>query len=331
MIGTEFIKGQGLGNQLFCYISSRCIAEDLGYEFGIAGADNLGINIHSNQGMNFFEFDSHTVIHNKEEYTLKKEKDVRHYTSKSCHDYRNGCYVAGFDASIYHIHDNTLIYGNLQDEHYFKHYKDKIKEWLKVKPEYDSLEYTRDNLCIINMRGGEYVSSQELYLKRHYWKNAISNMKKVREDMEFMIITEDIDAANRILPEIPAHHFDVGKDYATIKNAKYLILSNSSFAFFPAFTSDTVEMIIAPKYWARHNISNGYWSSEQNIYCGWTYQDKKGKLFTDEQCRNELSVYKNQKKAFPNTNAGKSKLIIKFLHSRDQIIYYMNKIQAKLT
>jgi hypothetical protein len=32
MVGTEFIKGQGLGNQLFCYVSARCIARDLGYE-----------------------------------------------------------------------------------------------------------------------------------------------------------------------------------------------------------------------------------------------------------------------------------------------------------
>ena len=87
--------------------------------------------------------------------------------------------------------------------------------------------------------------------------------------MEFMIVTDDVHAAERILPGIPAYHFTLDKDYTTIKNASYVILSNSSFAFFPVYTSDTVKALIAPKYWARHNVSNGYWASEQNIYDGW--------------------------------------------------------------
>ena len=50
MIGTEFIKGQGLGNQLFSYVSARCIARDLGYGFGTAGQEQLAVNIHSKKG-----------------------------------------------------------------------------------------------------------------------------------------------------------------------------------------------------------------------------------------------------------------------------------------
>ncbi len=69
------------------------------------------------------------------------------------------------------IHSRTiaLIYGNMQDEGYFLKYMDEIKNWLKVKPEYDSHEFTRDNLCIINVRGGEYTGSPELFLDRKYW------------------------------------------------------------------------------------------------------------------------------------------------------------------
>ena len=35
MIVTEIYNGQGLGNQLFCYITTRSIALENGYEFGI--------------------------------------------------------------------------------------------------------------------------------------------------------------------------------------------------------------------------------------------------------------------------------------------------------
>ena len=55
MIGTEFIKGQGLGNQLFCYVTARAIAEENGYGIGCAGLDKLAVNIHSDKGMYFMD------------------------------------------------------------------------------------------------------------------------------------------------------------------------------------------------------------------------------------------------------------------------------------
>ena len=51
MIGTEFIKGQGLGNQLFCYVTARAIAEENGYEFGTAGQERFAVNIHSDKDL----------------------------------------------------------------------------------------------------------------------------------------------------------------------------------------------------------------------------------------------------------------------------------------
>jgi len=35
MLVTELWNGQGLGNQLHCYVATRCIAGILGYDFGI--------------------------------------------------------------------------------------------------------------------------------------------------------------------------------------------------------------------------------------------------------------------------------------------------------
>ena len=46
-------------------------------------------------------------------------------------------------------------------------------------------------------------------------------LKKINPDMEFMIITNDVKEASKILPGIPAYNFDLAKDYSIIKNAKY--------------------------------------------------------------------------------------------------------------
>ena len=294
MVGTEFLKGQGLGNQLFCYVTARAVAEENGYAFGTAGQERLAVNVHSSAGMYFMDMDlGHAITdHEKKDFSAYEEAEVRLYMGNSAHDIKHGCYVAGADEALRRVADNTLLYGNMQDESYFYHVRDKLKDWLKVKPEYESYEYSRENLCVINMQGGEYADSPELYLRKKYWLDGIKRMKKIRSDMEFMIVTDDVGEAQKMLPDIPAYHFSIDKDYVTLKNAHYLLLSNSSFAFFPAYTSETVKLVIAPKYWARHNVSDGYWASEQNIYERFQYMDRKGRLFTAEECRRELAHYK---------------------------------------
>ncbi len=294
MIGTEFIDGQGLGNQLFCYVTARAVALERGCEFGTAGQERFAVNIHSDRGMYFMDMDLGHAITKEEKKNFRIYHDVeeRLYIGNSAHDLTHGCYVAGADPGIHQVEDNTLIYGNMQDESYFIKYLPQVREWLKVKPAYDSYEYSRENLCIINMRGGEYTGSPELLIGRRYWINGMKEMKRIRPDMEFLIVTDDVKTANKILPGIEAHHFDIAKDYVTIKNAHYLLLSNSSFACLPAHTSETLQFAIAPKYWARHNVSDGYWASEQNIYSLFHYMDRKGRLFTAKECREELARYK---------------------------------------
>lgn len=305
MVGTEFINGQGLGNQLFCYVTARVVAEENGYEFGTAGQERFAVNIHSDRGMYFMDIDLGYAISQEEKknYKIYQDAETRLFVGNSKHDMEHGCYIAGAEEKIHFVEDNTLIYGNMQAESYFIKYLPQIKQWLKVKPEYDSYEYSRENLCIINMRGGEYTGSPELFIDKKYWINGIKEMKKIRQDMEFMIITDDEEAAKKMLPGIPAHHFDIGKDYVTIKNAHYLLLSNSSFACLPAHTSDTVKFVIAPKYWARHNVSDGYWASEQNIYSLFHYMDRKGRMFTAEECKKELYGYKMNSSKYARRNS----------------------------
>lgn len=298
MIGTEFLKGQGLGNQLFCYVTARCIALERGCAFGTAGQEQLAVNIHSKKGMYFMDMDLGEKIGEDgvPKGSLKRydEKELRFFQGTSRHDMEHGCYVAGEDPALHGLPDDTLIYGNMQDEGYFGKYREQIREWLKVRPEYDSHEFTRDNLCIINYRGGEYTGHPELYLDRSYWMNGMKNMRKIRPDMEFIIVTDDPEAARKLLPGLPVYHSDLDRDYVMIKNARYLLLSNSTFAFFPAYTSETLRAAIAPKYWARHNVSDGYWASEQNIYSIFQYQDRKGRLFSPEECRKELAAYREK-------------------------------------
>jgi hypothetical protein len=289
MLATEILNGQGIGNQLFCYVTTRSIAHDRGFEFGIKDTGWSGDKRYNQNGFYWFNLDMGSTVPDGLEVYI--EKDVRIFLPTCAHDMTHGCYISKYDENLINISDNTMILGNMQDQKYFIHNKHLVKEWLKVKEEYDTYEYTDDNVCVLNFRGGEYVGFDELYLTRKYWIDAMNNMTKINPNMQFVVITDDIKASQDMLPEIPAYHFSVDKDYAIIKNAKHVILSNSTFPFFAVFTSDTIENIIAPKYWARHNVSDGYWGSGQNLYSGWNYQDREGNLQTYDECLKEFEEY----------------------------------------
>lgn len=329
MIGTELLAGQGLGNQLFCYVTTRCIAMDNGLPFSIMGSETVANNMHSNCGMYFMELD-YGLPSTKEDYQkIYYEKEDRVFIGNSDHDLIHGCYVTGVDEKLLHPEDGTLLYGNMQAEEYYYAHREEICKWLKVKEEYDCMEYSSDNLCILHLRCSDYLNCPELYLRKKYWLDGMKNMKKINPEMKFMIITNDVKEAEKILPGIPAYNFDLAKDYSIIKNAKYLLLSNSSFAYFPAFTSNTVKYILAPKYWARHNVSDGYWASEQNIYKGWHYQDRQGKVFSYEECLEELKLYKKTSALYRRLNQKPDGLELKIegLKSKCKYkIYYLLRL-----
>ena len=298
MIGLEFQYGQGIGNQLLCYVALRCTALDLGYHFGTFGRENLGDRRFNKEGLYFMDLDLGRECTRSDFEIVYKEKSTRVFLNTCEHDMTYGCDISLADADLRQISDGTLLYGNLQSEVYFKNHEAELKEWLKVKPEFDTHEFSRDDLCVINVRGGEYVNHAELFLNRDYWTHGMENMRRLNPQMKFIIVTEDVEAARRILPGVPCYHFGIAKDYAILKNAQYLLLSNSSFAILPAIASETVRNVIAPKYWARHNVSNGYWATGQNIYRGFQYQDRKGQLFESEECKAEFEKYKKLSKIY---------------------------------
>lgn len=290
MIVTEIYNGQGLGNQLFCYITTRSIALENGYEFGI-------MNPHKFKCLDFLDLDfgKEVVGGSGPEGgppTQLPDGILNYYYEKQLNDSRFNCNITEIDEYLLNIPDNTKIDGILQSEDYFIKRKSEIKNWLKVKPDSDCYEFSNENICVINLRGGEYRAVSDLYLTENYWSKAVDNMLKINPNFRFVVITDDVNAGKQMFPNYEVYHFNVGKDYSIIKNAHYLILSNSSFSFFPTWTSETVKYVIAPKYWARHNISDGFWSCGYNIYRDWNWMDRDGKIYSYDECISEKNKYK---------------------------------------
>lgn len=250
MIAGIFHEGSGLGNQLARYVFTRCRASEMGVDFGMVHPRNF-------KGFSFMG------------PWLGKPVEGIEYEFQEMKHTGNGVDVRPYDPITREILDNTVVDGEFQDEKYFAHHLKEIDKWLEVEP----LEMA-DNECVLAFRGGEFTLYPELYLPKEYWENAMANMRKIRPDMKFRIVTDDQLTAMEMFPDIEVSH-EIGHDWRSIRHAPYLIVANSSFNILPAHLGNA-KKIIAPLHWARHNI--GVWALPQNCYTRFTYQDKQGNL-----------------------------------------------------
>jgi len=247
MIACILHKGSGLGNQLARYVAVRCLALDKGVEFGVINPENF-------KGSSFLNLDMGVPV---------KDLKYEFYEAKIINEY--GQDVRCYDEAIKKVKDFTLIDGEFQDERYFIHHLDEIREWLKPTgkvPYYDA------STCIINFRGGEYVGVRDLFLPQEYWIKAIKIIKKIEPEAKFEVHTDDPKTAKEFFPDFEVVS-NIELNWKAIYVATFLILSNSSFAILPALINTMFPKIIAPKYWAGYNRM--IWQLPQNNYKKFEY------------------------------------------------------------
>jgi hypothetical protein len=302
MIVTELYNGQGLGNQLWCYVVTRLIAESNNYGFGIMSPEKF-------KGKEFIDLDfgkkvtggsgpeggppnilPDTITH------YYKENLIRHPNS--------GLDISPKDDIMLNIGDNTKIDGTMQSFEYVKNYKDKISGYLKIQEDKKILDYSDDNICIIHIRGGDFKNSSAM-LYSNYYTNAMNYFRMKNNDMVFYVVTDDVNTAKQILPNVQIigssttnstdsnkanHHLGgpIWIDYSILNNAKNIIISASSFSWWPVWTNPNNPSVITPKYWAAHKLNSGYWSCGESLIDGWNYMDINGIVSDYKTCKKEI-------------------------------------------
>jgi hypothetical protein len=291
-----------LGNHMWQYTVCRTIAEKLKYEWGI----------NPNPSHDYFNGQSQMTFMNVDfGKPVEGILNEYHETWKTLY-HVDDVNITMLNESLYNISDNTILLGYngakggiYQSEDYIIDRKEDIKKWFEIKQEsknhYENLLSQMgivldENLCVINFRGGEYRGIPNVLVRREYWRDSINHMLFLNPNMKFLLITDDVQLANSFMPfEIQAVHVDVGFDYYVVNQAKWLIISNSTFGWWAAWLNENTNKIIAPKYWARHNVSDGYWSVGDSYTRCFTYLDREGNLSDYETCKNEATNYYKNK------------------------------------
>ena len=291
MIVNEIYNGSGLGNQLWRYVVTRGIAIKNGYDFGFQGKEKF-------KASSIFNLDwgKEVVGGSGPEGGPPVELPEgieRYYCEKKKFHPVHGCDITRYDEYLANVPDNTKIEGNTESELYIDGLKDQVREWLKIREDKQVFHLKREDVCILAFRGGEYVGIKDLFLPREYWYNSMAMMTTRNSDMKFAIITDDPRTAKVFFPGLAVYHFDTAADWVLVRNAKNIIMSNSSFAWIPTWINDDVVSVIAPKYWGKHNISDGFWAQGDSLTKDWEYMGPNGILYSYEQCKKEKDQYEN--------------------------------------
>jgi len=291
MIINEFYNGQGLGNQLWNYVLLRIIAKNNACGFYAMARERF-------KGIEFMDIDFGT------EYT----GEIKHYyREKTEFLLGTDIDISRTDPELLKLIPYTKFDGNCQSTKYLEGHRQDILMWIKIKDEFK--KYTTDNnVCVIHFRSGDFKKIKEVFLPYEYYQHAMDYVRKINKNITFYCVTDEKEEAERMLPGVEiigaallekndskkaSHHQGgpIGVDFSYLLNASYLIIPNSSFSWWAAYLNTRKNVVIAPKYWARHNISNGYWSNSDIITDSFTYLDTKGTAFTSEECWKEKKVF----------------------------------------
>ncbi len=263
MIAGIFHQGSGLGNQLFRYITTRTLAKDKGYEWGMVNPFLFkGLTLEAGKKGFMQDLQMGSARHLEFSDVLSVEQNgLKRWHEKKVME--NGVDIRGYDPEINFVEDRTIIDGEFQDIRYWGHKLKDIDKWLKVEP-INKGDFT----CMIGFRGGEYSIFPDLFLPKSYWDEAIQKMRNIIPEMKFEVHTDDPELAKKFFPDFPVVH-DIGYNWRSFRYCKYAIVSNSSFYILPLLLNDKNVWVFAPRYWARHNTKT--WALPQNYYAKFNY------------------------------------------------------------
>ena len=299
MIFIKFEKGQGLGNQLWNYVTLRSIAQYKSYDYSV-------IDFHNFKGITFLEIEKSNKNFNKFDFV---EEKTNNYNEIIYYDKELRNFSCDYDEAILEISDNTILNGLFQSEKYILPTKKLINDFIKTKKNKIFINEDWDKLCILNIRGGEYKRHKNLILPKSYWTNAIKNMRKLYPKLIYKIVTDDYRYAKKLLPDIDIIKGDISSDFNLLKKAKYLIISNSSFSYFPIRMGNDPDIVIAPFCWSRFGNKYNRWSSPANCYENFKWQDYKGNIVSEKELYFSLS---ETRKEFEKYNVRTNKINLKY-------------------
>lgn len=298
MIGVSIHEHAGLGNQIWRAVVCRVLADKLGYEYGVSHPGWRGPFLN-------FDWGKEITLNVEDKSHFKVTDEFQFYYEEKFEPFPEvHGEIGNPDLNLFQIKDNTYINGNFQRMSYIDDYRDKICDWLSYDEKYKVTDYSSDDICVIQLRGGDYTTGHSM-LPAEYYHFAMGHMRENNPNIEFVIVTDDSNTASKMIPGVPIVGSAISEekdpyqkniswytypggpvsiDYSILNTAKYAIISSSTFAFWPIWTNNDLNKVIAPAYWFDWIRSTGRWRPQDSIVNDdrWLWLDRFDDLYSSE-------------------------------------------------
>ena len=332
MIISEFYEDHGFGNMLWWYFVTRVAAHKQGLPFGFLGAERF-------RGRGFLNLDMGKEVTGGSGSGMGipglLPLGLTNYFKEGRLLHPDGSDISGADPLLMQQPDGTKLDGYMQAVDYLQGYRPLILQWAGPLAVYDM----PPDVCVMHLRGGDYKST-EAVLGAAYYRAAMQHMEARFGVKSFVMVTDDVEYARSLLPEVPlagsavsgirdevqgSNHIGgpIAADFLLLASARNIITSASTFSWWAAFLNQNIPNVVAPKYWFAHNRSNGYWSPGDSISEGWHYLHQN-RLFSSAECRTELNLYKGKYPYLYRLHRSKSKIVMKTIKIFNSLRYKMN-------
>ncbi len=248
MIG---VKSRGrLGNQMFQYAFLHAYAKKHGVEVFI---DEFG-------ALEYFQFTDRFRFKNRINRWIAGLTLARAKLCIKQYDNETGFRQQDYDR----LFDRAIHVGYFQSEAYFEHCRTEIKELFQIRQSF-AIQPQSSPYLAIHMRFGDYSNlnspnlGKDVSLPESYF---VQSIQKLRAKVtKIIVLSDEPERAKKMLSDLPNIEFYAGseiEDFQTLMFANYLIISNSTFAWWAAYLNKNAIEIIAPEFWMGINNKKTY-------------------------------------------------------------------------
>lgn len=286
LLGTRFMEGQGLGNQLWAYAVVTSLSQKTKLPFAISGEQFF-------KGHQLFDLDFGTFTSCDElNPPLKTDQVLIENLER---DPKTGLDVSGPDTRILGLEEPALVLGNLQSVSYLAGYETEVRSRIRLR--HERLQLHQD-LCAVHFRAGDFQGNR-LFLRPEYFRTAMRLELELNPKAQFLLVSDQPRVARRLLgsefqfvdprelgispyprERVAAHHKgkDTVRDFMLLYSARTSIIPNSSYSWWASFLSlPTKNRVWAPMFWAGHNETPPFWSTSDIRTPGFRYISPEGR------------------------------------------------------
>ena len=270
----------GLGNQMFQFAFGYAVSKEnnANIRLDLSGFNTYGLRDYE---LGLFNVEENPELKSKYDFLLnrlngkqntilsKANRKMLRWLLRFTRFYFQEKEAFVFDQRVFNITIDTYFYGYWQNEKYFNKYRKELLEIFMLKNIHSKTnEYLHQIInseaVSLHVRRGDYVTNMNTNSVHgtcdlEYYKRAVMEVLKSKQQAHFFIFSDDIDWAKdnldfvdnktfiRLEPDIPDH-----EEMHLMSQCKYNIIANSSFSWWGAWLNQNSDKkIIAPKKWLK--------------------------------------------------------------------------------